>query len=81
MGGDHRGADQPLVVALEQLYDARVDPRELRDRAREDSETLERLSAQAEAYLEQRPDWGDAPTREISELELHHLRALGYAIP
>jgi arylsulfatase A-like enzyme len=67
--------------AIEQLYDARDDPRELRDRARQDPQTVERLSAVADAYLELRPDWGEAPTREISELELHHLRALGYALP
>jgi arylsulfatase A-like enzyme len=66
---------------IEQLYDASGDPRELRDRARLDPETLERLAAVADAYLELRPDWGEAPTREISELELSHLRALGYALP
>ena len=27
------------------------------------------------------PLWGDAPTREIGELELNQLRALGYAVP
>ena len=66
---------------VEQLYDANGDPREFRDRAREDPETIERLAAVADAYLELRPDWGEVPTREISELELNHLRALGYAIP
>ncbi len=66
---------------VEQLYDASDDPRELRDRARQDPETLERMAALADAYLELRPDWGEVPTREISELELKHLRALGYAIP
>jgi arylsulfatase A-like enzyme len=66
---------------VEQLYDASGDPRELRDLAREDPETLERLAGVAETYLEQRPDWGEAPTREIGELELNHLRALGYAVP
>ena len=72
--------EQPNGV-IEQLYDASGDPRELRNRAREDPETLERLAAVADAYLELRPDWGEVPTREISELELKHLRALGYAIP
>jgi hypothetical protein len=28
-----------------------------------------------------RPPWGESPTREIEELELNQLRALGYAIP
>ena len=52
-----------------------------RDRALEDPETLKRLSALAVEFLEGQPDWGEAPTREISALELNHLRALGYAIP
>ena len=42
---------------------------------------MERLRSVAEAYLETTPAWGDAPTREIGELELNQLRALGYAIP
>jgi arylsulfatase A-like enzyme len=71
---------QPHGV-VEQLYDASGDPRELRDRAGEDPEAVARLGAAADAYLELRPDWGEAPTREISELELGHLRALGYAVP
>ncbi len=66
---------------VEQLFDASGDPAELRDRAGEDPESLKRLSAAADAYLELRPTWGEVPTREISELELGHLRALGYAVP
>jgi hypothetical protein len=34
----------------------------------------------ADAYMAEQPVWGDAPTREIGELELNLLRALGYAI-
>ena len=56
--------------AVEQLFDAGDDPKELRDRSREDPEALERLSAVADRYLEQQPIWGQAPTREIDELEL-----------
>jgi arylsulfatase A-like enzyme len=66
---------------IEQLFDSTDDPQELRDRAREDAETVERLGAVAVEYMESRPAWGDSPTREIGELELNHLRALGYAIP
>jgi len=66
---------------VEQLYDAADDPREVRDRAKDDPEALERLRKVADAYLETAPAWGETPTREISELELNHLRALGYAIP
>jgi len=65
---------------LEQLFDASDDPHELRDRAAEEPEALERLRAAADAYYETEPAWGEAPTREIGELELNLLRALGYQI-
>jgi len=64
----------------EQLFDARDDPRELHDLAAEEPETLERLSALADAYYATEPSWGAAPTRELDELELNLLRALGYKI-
>jgi arylsulfatase A-like enzyme len=67
--------------AVEQLFDRRDDPGELRDRAADDPETLERLRQLADRYLAARPSWGDPPTRELDELELNQLRALGYAIP
>lgn len=66
---------------VEQLFDAREDPAELRDLAREQPESMARLAAEADRFLELRPSWGESPTREINELELNHLRALGYAIP
>ncbi len=66
---------------IEQLFDARDDPMELQDRSEEEPEAMERLSATATEYLEQEPPWGEAPTRELGELELRHLRALGYVIP
>ncbi len=66
---------------VEQLFDASDDPKELRNRAAERPDALERLSAEADRFLELRPSWGESPQREISELELNHLRALGYAIP
>jgi len=69
------------VPPTEQLFDARQDPRELRDRAAEQPETLERLRAAADDYTKMKPTWGEAPTREIGELELNLLRALGYKIP
>jgi hypothetical protein len=34
----------------------------------------------ADRYLAEPPVWGEAPKREIGELELNLLRALGYAI-
>jgi arylsulfatase A-like enzyme len=66
---------------IEQLYDAAGDPKETRDHARDHADTVERLSKAADTYLEQRPSWGETPTRELSEMELGHLRALGYAVP
>jgi arylsulfatase A-like enzyme len=71
--------DQP-GGAVEQLFDRRDDPRELRDLAGEDPETLERLAAAADGYLAEEPTWGAPPTREVGELELNLLRALGYVI-
>jgi hypothetical protein len=35
----------------------------------------------ADDYLAKKPSWGDAPTRELGELGLNQLRALGYALP
>ena len=64
----------------EQLFDASDDPRELRNRAADEPETLARLRAAADEYYETEPSWGEAPTREIDELELNLLRALGYQI-
>jgi arylsulfatase A-like enzyme len=65
----------------EQLFDARRDPDELDDRAAEDPEELERLRTFADSYLETAPPWGQPPIREVGELELNQLRALGYALP
>ena len=64
----------------ERLFDATNDPREMRDLARDNPETLERLRALADDYYDITPAWGEAPTREIGELELNLLRALGYQI-
>ena len=66
---------------IEQLYDASTDPAELRDRAGERPEELRRLAELADGFLSEEPDWGDVPTREINNLELNHLRALGYVLP
>ncbi len=66
---------------VEQLFDSREDPDELRDRAREQPELVARLRERAEQQLTTSAPWGDTPTRELGELELNHLRALGYALP
>ena len=67
--------------SLERLFDSERDPRELHDRAAEDRQALERLRAVADLYLEGAPPWGEAPKRDVDELELNQLRALGYVIP
>lgn len=67
-------------VVVEQLFDSEGDPLERRDHARERPEELARLKSVADAYLEQKPA-ASVTTREIDELELGHLRALGYAVP
>ncbi len=72
--------DQPKE-RVEHLYDRRDDPAELRDRRDEQPEELARLQKIASDYLETKPPWGAAPTREVGELELNHLRALGYGLP
>jgi arylsulfatase A-like enzyme len=68
-------------AVAEQLFDARSDPSELEDLAGEHPETLARLRKVAETYLATTPSWGETPTREIDEMELNQLRALGYAVP
>jgi len=70
------GADAPR----EQLFDARVDPREFEGVASEELDALRRLRVEADAYEATEPSWGEAPTREIGELELNLLKALGYQV-
>jgi len=67
--------------SLEELFDAARDAAELEDLSEERVEDLVRLREMADAYLASDPEWGEAPSREISEFELNQLRALGYAIP
>jgi arylsulfatase A-like enzyme len=65
----------------EELFDAASDPAELEDVLASRPEVAEKLRAIAQESLEQEPTWGEPPKREIGELELNQLRALGYAIP
>jgi arylsulfatase A-like enzyme len=65
----------------EQLFDSTRDPKELHDRAAERPDDVARLRAIADGYLATPPRWGAAPRRELGELELNQLRALGYAVP
>jgi arylsulfatase A-like enzyme len=68
-------------AAVEQLFDSSLDPKELENLAEVSPEEFARLRARADAYLEEKPVWGAPPTREIGEMELNQLRALGYAVP
>ncbi|MBW2716130.1 MAG: sulfatase [Deltaproteobacteria bacterium] len=72
--------DQEDGKRREQLFDASNDPHEIRDLSVLEPEALGRLSAVADDYYETKPIWGETPTREIDELELNLLRALGYQI-
>jgi arylsulfatase A-like enzyme len=66
---------------LEELFDAQHDRLEQAEVGAAHAESLARLRALADEYLETPPEWGEAPTRELDELELNQLRALGYALP
>lgn len=66
---------------FEELFDAEHDPDELENVASSHSEIVDRLREVAEAQLVIAPPWGETPTRELGELELNQLRALGYALP
>jgi hypothetical protein len=57
------------------------DPDELHDVSEQQGDVRARLEKIATGYLAQKPAFGDAPAREVGELELNQLRALGYAIP
>ncbi|MBW2229948.1 MAG: sulfatase [Deltaproteobacteria bacterium] len=71
----------PGGEVTEEVFDSRLDPDETRNRLDQDAEALLRLREAADSYLELTPEWGEAPTRELGELELNQLRALGYALP
>ncbi|MCH7868796.1 MAG: sulfatase [Myxococcales bacterium] len=72
----HEGEEE----ATEVLFDAREDPLERVDQSEAEPETLARMRAAADEYRAQQPSWGDSPTRELGELELNLLRALGYQV-
>jgi arylsulfatase A-like enzyme len=66
---------------LEELFDASLDPSQLENRLEAEPERAEELRARAAEYMALDPPWGEAPKREIEEMELNQLRALGYSIP
>jgi arylsulfatase A-like enzyme len=64
----------------EELFDAESDPLELEDLSAERPEELASMRSRARQLAEFDPVWGTPKTREINELELNQLRALGYEI-
>ena len=66
---------------IEELFNRDSDPGELEDVFETEPEVVDRLREAGGQWLTEKPPWGEAPKREIGELELNQLRALGYAIP
>jgi hypothetical protein len=65
----------------EELFDSIADPAELDNVLDEAPQVAQVKRALIEGYNGSRPaPWGDADEIEIDELELNHLRALGYKI-
>lgn len=73
---------EPDELIREELFDSRADPAELDDILVREPEIAARLRQHAEEYLASETVWdGEVPSLELDELELNHLRALGYALP
>ncbi len=74
-------AVKPDGELAEELFDSNADPAELENVLDDEKEVADAMRALLEGYHESRPaPWGDANEIEIDELELNHLRALGYKI-
>ncbi len=65
---------------VEELFDAQSDPKELVDLSAERTEDLESMRSRAKQLSEINPIWGEPEARDLNELELNQLRALGYKI-
>ncbi len=65
---------------VEELFDRTRDPLELVDRSADDPERLGAMRARADALAIESPVWGEPETRDLTELELNQLRALGYKV-
>jgi len=65
-----------------ELYDKSLDPQEQRNIAHQHPEVTERLKERAVSYINSPPPpWGeDTPSIEIDEMQMNHLRALGYGV-
>ena len=79
--GDLRYVYQQTGAEIqEELFDAKSDPQELTDLSEQRSEDLEPMRSRARELAETDPVWGKPETRELDELELNQLRALGYEL-
>ncbi len=79
--GPHRYVRTPVETNLvEQLFNSAEDPAELKNLSESEAATLARLRSIADEKLEESPAYGDMPTREIGEMELNQLRAIGYDV-
>ena len=71
-----RGYIGPTLV--ESLFDSSKDPKELQDLASSDPDTVARMRGMIDGRLGEESAFGEAETREIGEMELNQLRAIGY---
>ncbi|MCA9505995.1 MAG: sulfatase [Spirochaetaceae bacterium] len=72
---------EPSGVVVEQLYDASDDPGELADVFAARPDDAGRMRELANAYLEEKPPWGETRDLDLDEIQLNQLRALGYQLP
>ena len=79
--GDLRYVHQQIdAEGSGELFDAVDDPHETKDVSAEHAEVIESMRTRGKELAEIDPVWGIPETREINELELNQLRALGYEI-
>lgn len=79
--GSQRLFHHPGAEEKDELYDHADDPGEQTDLAASQPERVAELRALAQEYLATPPpSWGGPDEREIDELRLQQLRALGYAL-
>jgi arylsulfatase A-like enzyme len=72
--------DGPRVT--EDLFDAKLDPKELSSVLAERPEEAARMRSLVDAYLASPPAFSETPEKlELDEIQLNQLRALGYAVP
>jgi len=64
----------------EELLDSDADPFALADVAAARPDAVARMRERADRLAVEAPVWGEPETRELTELELNQLRALGYKV-